>query len=113
MTSTASRLSGPPLLVLLILFAATSAAAAYTCDSIMGNVECGHGNNRKDLHVDKSARKDSSILGHHTHRHREYPWCSVGTGGHHSHCGYTSLKQCRQTVRGAGVLCNRNPAYRP
>jgi hypothetical protein len=112
MTSIASRLSGPPLLVLLILFAATSAATAYTCDSIMGNVECGYGNGRKDLHVDKR-RRESSIPGHHTHRQREYPWCSIGTGGHHSHCGYTSLEQCRQTVRGAGGLCNKNPAYRP
>jgi len=112
MTPITSRLSRLPPLVLLIFFAATTAAPAYTCDSIMGNVDCAHGNGRKDLHVDKRAREDSPIFGHHTHRHREYPWCSVGTGDHHRHCGYTSLEQCLQTVRGAGGLCNKNPAYR-
>ncbi len=109
MTPIALRLLRLPPLVLLVSLAATTAAPAYTCDSILGSVDCGHGHGRKDLHVDKSARKD---FGHHTHRHREYPWCSVGTAGHHSHCGYTSLEQCLQTVRGAGGLCNKNPAYR-
>ena len=112
MTMIVPRLSRLLPLVLLVFFTATTAAPAYTCDSIIGNVDCGRGNGRKDLHVDKRARAESRSVDHHSHRHREYPWCSVGTGGYHSHCGYSSLEQCLQTVRGVSGLCNKNPAYR-
>ena len=107
MTLIISRLSRVASILLLIFFGATTVAPAYTCGSIMGNVDCGRGNGRKDVHVDRRAREDTPISGHHAHRHPEYPWCSVGIGGHHSHCGYANLEQCLQTVRGTGGLCNK------
>ena len=119
MTHFTSRLSRLLPLVLLpaVLFAVLAvshAARAYTCDSIMGSVDCGQGSGRKDIHIDRRAREDplpSGHSAHHTNHRREYPWCTVGTGGHHRHCGYTSLEQCMQTVRGVGGICNRNPGY--
>ncbi len=40
-----------------------------------------------------------------------YPWC---TGGSHTgSCGYTSLKQCLETLWGTGGTCNPNPYYQP
>jgi hypothetical protein len=42
----------------------------------------------------------------------EYPWCAVYTGGMAStNCGFTSLQQCLETIRGLPGTCSRNPAY--
>jgi len=42
----------------------------------------------------------------------EYPWCAIYSGGGAStNCGFTSLQQCLETVRGLPGTCNPNPAY--
>jgi len=42
----------------------------------------------------------------------EYPWCAIYTGGGAStNCGFTSLQQCLETIRGLPGTCNPNPAY--
>lgn len=98
-------------LTLLVFFAMTTAASAYTCHSMIGNLDCSRGSGRKDILSDGRAKDDPSFISGH-HPHREYPWCSVGSGSHHRNCGFASLEQCLQTVRGVGGVCNKNPAYR-
>ena len=97
-------------LALLVFFAMTTAALAYTCHSMIGNLDCGRGTGRKDILSDSRA-KDPSLISMY-HRNREYPWCSVGGGSHRRDCGFASLEQCLQSVRGVGGLCNKNSTYR-
>ncbi|MEP7030467.1 MAG: DUF3551 domain-containing protein [Pseudolabrys sp.] len=43
-----------------------------------------------------------------------YPWCAVFSGrgaGGTSSCGFVSLAQCRENVRGVGGTCVENHAY--
>jgi hypothetical protein len=42
----------------------------------------------------------------------EYPWCAIYSGGGAStNCGFNSLQQCLETIRGLPGTCNPNPAY--
>ena len=44
----------------------------------------------------------------------EYPWCaqySGDDGGGGRNCGFSTLEQCMETVRGAGGFCERNLFY--
>ena len=100
--------------VLLALLLSGTAGRAYTCNSLIGNLDCGRGSSRQvgaaTGRTEGHSREAESELPRH-HR-REYPWCSVGSAGYHGHCGFSSHEQCLQTVRGVGGLCSRNPAYR-
>jgi hypothetical protein len=43
-----------------------------------------------------------------------YPWCAVYAGGGFgigsTVCGFDTLRQCQETVRGLGGMCQPNPA---
>ena len=50
----------------------------------------------------------------------EYPWCAQysGMGGGGRNCGFSTIEQCMDTVRGMGGFCEQNlfytgPAERP
>jgi hypothetical protein len=45
---------------------------------------------------------------------RDYPWCAEGNykdGA--TNCGFVTLQQCMDTVRGSGGGCKPNPMYQP
>jgi hypothetical protein len=46
---------------------------------------------------------------------QNYPWCADyganGAGG--TNCGFTTLRQCLDTVSGIGGFCDRNTQYTP
>ena len=43
----------------------------------------------------------------------EYPWCAYygRFGTQATNCGFTTLRQCQETVSGIGGYCGRNPRY--
>lgn len=43
----------------------------------------------------------------------EYPWCAhYGRfGGQAENCGFSTFRQCAETVSGIGGFCERNPRY--
>ena len=51
----------------------------------------------------------------------EYPWCAQYSGGEDGggrNCGFSTIEQCMETVRGMGGFCERNlfsigPTERP
>jgi hypothetical protein len=46
---------------------------------------------------------------------QNYPWCAqynFGRGGA-TNCGFTTLQQCLDTVRGIGGSCEQNTQYQP
>jgi hypothetical protein len=45
---------------------------------------------------------------------RDYPWCAEGNyKGGATNCGFVTLQQCMDTVRGSGGSCGPNTMYRP
>ncbi|MDI3470737.1 MAG: hypothetical protein OJF62_002800 [Pseudolabrys sp.] len=44
-----------------------------------------------------------------------YPWCAVYAGGANgigsTICSFDTARQCQETVRGVGGMCQPNPAY--
>ena len=45
---------------------------------------------------------------------RDYPWCAEGNyKGGATNCGFVTLQQCMDTVRGSGGSCGPNPMYQP
>lgn len=44
---------------------------------------------------------------------QNYPWCSYYGPDGPKNCGFVSLKQCQQNVRGIGGFCQQNPQYTP
>jgi hypothetical protein len=71
--------------VLLALLLSGTAGRAYTCNSLIGNLDCGRGSSRQvgaaTGRTEGHSREAESELPRH-HR-REYPWCSVGGAGYH------------------------------
>ena len=49
------------------------------------------------------------------HAEIEYPWCAYygRFGTQATNCGFTTLRQCQETVSGIGGYCARNPRYHP
>lgn len=42
----------------------------------------------------------------------EYPWCAeYGYRGGATNCGFTTYRQCLETVFGIGGYCRENPFY--
>jgi hypothetical protein len=45
---------------------------------------------------------------------RDYPWCAEGNyKGGATNCGFVTLQQCMDTVRGSGGSCGPNTMYQP
>jgi hypothetical protein len=46
---------------------------------------------------------------------QNYPWCAQYSGGGFGgrNCGFSTYRQCRETVSGIGGFCFRNNTYRP
>jgi hypothetical protein len=45
---------------------------------------------------------------------QNYPWCAhLGTGFESTNCGFTTFRQCMDTVSGIGGFCMENNAYQP
>jgi len=43
---------------------------------------------------------------------QNYPWCAyLGTGFEGTNCGFTTFKQCMDTVSGIGGFCQPNTEY--
>jgi hypothetical protein len=42
----------------------------------------------------------------------QYPWCAQYRSAFGAtNCGFTTYKQCLETISGVGGICTRNPAY--
>jgi hypothetical protein len=45
---------------------------------------------------------------------QNYPWCAQGSyKGGGTNCGFVTLQQCMDTVRGGAEFCGANPMYQP
>jgi hypothetical protein len=53
----------------------------------------------------------SAVLLHAGPAHAQtYPWCAQFNGGYGGpNCGFSTLRQCRASVRGVGGICVANP----
>jgi Protein of unknown function (DUF3551) len=43
---------------------------------------------------------------------QNYPWCAEGYKDGSTNCGFVTLQQCQDTVRGSGGFCMQNNTYR-
>lgn len=45
---------------------------------------------------------------------QNYPWCAYyGAGIEAANCGFTTYRQCMETVSGIGGSCEENNTYKP